>query len=602
MADQNDTTKFKLDLDIKEFAEGASKAQGMISKIGNSENLEGLVSGLSRVTVALAAVGVAAFAFKKALDFTLEAEQLQKVNNQFEMLSASAGVSSKELKDGLDQSAKGLVDTSDLLQTANKFLIEMGASAKKLPEVMEVARKATSVYGGDLKANFEQISQAITTGNTRMLRQLGIVVDADKAVREYAKANGLAANEISEAGKRQAILNETLALGKKQFAGMDENLDSATNSLRAIKVAFGEIGEVIVLVFDKYIGPYIRKFLNELKFVVNYWKNFIQGVAGDLQKSSQDAQKASDDMLAKNIVNTQAQAENQVKYMQDMSKLRADFLKEEAANLQSLEQLEQNLNAQNELAEQAHQDRVRAIKTQANLDDIQRALLMDQEDARFQEEQLRRERDLSDARVKMLDAYQKNSKDTYDGISRAFQADIVRQKAEITNAGKQGQKAYTALKSAGVGTFDAIGKAMVTNGNVGAAVADVLRKAFLGYLGDRAQTAGEVMLLEGIWPPNPAAIAGGGALIALGGALKAMAGGGGSDTPSASAGGGGGQQGPSSPATAQSFNQQQQREERRVSINIAGNYFETDSTRRQLMEIVRAETDATDFTYNKIGI
>jgi len=40
---------------------------------------------------------------------------------------------------------------------------------------------------------------------------------------------------------------------------------------------------------------------------------------------------------------------------------------------------------------------------------------------------------------------------------------------------------------------------------------------------------------------------------------------------------------------------------RSVTVQIAGNYLDTDQSRRYLLEMIRAETDATDFQYTQIA-
>ena len=279
MADDN-KVEFTLDLDVKSFTDGVAKATGVIEKLGSAESLAGLVEGLSTAAVALAAVGAAAYAFKEALNLEVEGEEIERVQKQFDTLAASAGISATALKDGMEKSASGLISTNDLLQIANKAIVTMGASADKLPQIMDVARKATAVFGGDFKSNFENISQAIENGNTRMLKHYGILVDSEAAVKKFAAANGLAANEISEAGKRQAILNEVLEQGQKHFKDVDENLGSTSNILAGLKTDFKEIGETIAVFFEQKLGPTIRAMLGGLKGVADGVKTYLQSTFG----------------------------------------------------------------------------------------------------------------------------------------------------------------------------------------------------------------------------------------------------------------------------------------------------------------------------------
>jgi len=110
------------------------------------------------------------------------------------------------------------------------------------------------------------------------------------------------------------------------------------------------------------------------------------------------------------------------------------------------------------------------------------------------------------------------------------------------------------------------------------------------------------MLLEGIWPPNPIAIAGGGALIALGAALKGQAGGGSSSSTSYD--GGGGSAASANPALANDnagMSTVQPTEKKTVTVQIMGHVFDSQESGLRIAQIIKDNADATDFNYKPIG-
>lgn len=311
MADEK-KVKFVLDLDVKDFTEAGLKAQGVISKLGNAEGMGELLEHLTSASLALGTLGAAAYAFKKAIDLSEEAEHLKQVDNQFKEITASAGISGIALKEGLEESSKGLIDTNHLLEIANKAIIKMGSSAEKLPEIMELARKSTLVFGGDLAQNFEAMTTALSNGNVRMLKAQGINIDATKAVQEFAKANGIAANEVSEAGKRQAILNAALEQGEERFKNVTGDLNKTTSILQVIKVSFIEIGEIFTLVFDKTIGPTLKAFLINFRDAMITMKQYTQATFGEGLDQS-NAQIALTEKKIQSLHETIERLENQKK-------------------------------------------------------------------------------------------------------------------------------------------------------------------------------------------------------------------------------------------------------------------------------------------------
>src|SRR6266478_536740 len=104
MADE-DKISFLLDLDIAEFTEKGLKAQAVVQKIGAEENISGLLEGLLKAGPILGALALSAYAFKKAIDLTEEAEQIKKTNALFESLAEQAGIAPEELKEGLEKAS-----------------------------------------------------------------------------------------------------------------------------------------------------------------------------------------------------------------------------------------------------------------------------------------------------------------------------------------------------------------------------------------------------------------------------------------------------------------------------------------------------------------
>lgn len=280
MAGDNESVEFKLDLDTREFLEKLLHAKESVGRLGESENFAGLLEGLSKASLAIGVVGTAALALKTAFETVFEAEQIKQINDQFETLSKNAGIAGDVLSEGLKKAARGLVDDTDLLKAANRSIIEMGDSAKKLPEILDLARKATQVMGGNLVTNFEAINQAIATGSTRHLKQLGIIVDSDKAMREYAKSIGVSVDALSQAGKQQALMNAVLETGGARFSGIGEDVKKATNTWTEFKVVIDQVKETMILAFDKVAGPAVRGWLAGLKEAATDAKRFIDDKFG----------------------------------------------------------------------------------------------------------------------------------------------------------------------------------------------------------------------------------------------------------------------------------------------------------------------------------
>ena len=134
--------------------------------------------------------------------------------------------------------------------------------------------------------------------------------------------------------------------------------------------------------------------------------------------------------------------------------------------------------------------------------------------------------------------------------------------------------------------------------------ADIMKGFMLNSIADIAQAQGEEMLAAAL--VNPAYAAAGAGLLVLSGAIRAAAGGlGKSSMGGTSFGGGdyGGVGSQSSFADQGAVNQLQPevQPKKTVHINVMGHYFETEQTKMALLQMIRENSDATDFIYNQIS-
>lgn len=294
MADEKQT--FKIDLDAKEFIASAQRATDALSGIADKAGFEKLIPQLAMIGKSLAVVVAAGAALKGAIELTLEAEAVAKVNRQFEALAENVGLSATEIKEGLSKAVEGLADDTDVLEAASRAMVTLGDAAGRMTEYMELARKTTSVFGGTLLENFEKITMAIGTGNTRLLRQIGLNVDAKAAMVEYARATNQAVAALTESEKRQALANAVLEKGQTILKGTTESTSSATLTLTKIGVEFKQMAETVAVLFERAFGSTIRAGLELFRRSLHSVNNTIKETFGN---ASEKAEAKADDLRVK---------------------------------------------------------------------------------------------------------------------------------------------------------------------------------------------------------------------------------------------------------------------------------------------------------------
>jgi hypothetical protein len=226
---------------------------GIVNKIKNIGPAFSIAAGIA--TAAIAAIGV-------AFERSLSGEKLQAAEKQFEAIAESAGLIGSELEKSIVKASKGTFDFSDNLESINKTIIELGVNANKLPQIMDVALKATSISGKSVEDTFKAITAAIESGNAKQLKQAGILIDGKKAFDEYGASIGLAGKELNLAQKQQALLNAAISQAGEKFKDVDVNSRPMQTALDRIKVALSEIGDSTAKAFNRNLGAYFADALN----------------------------------------------------------------------------------------------------------------------------------------------------------------------------------------------------------------------------------------------------------------------------------------------------------------------------------------------------
>ncbi len=663
MADNNDTTKVVLDLDNAEFVAKMKESLGLLEGLGEVEAMAKLTEQLVGIGLVLGPIVIAILAMKAALEMTEEAEKLKQIDATFEMLAENAGLAADVIKNDLLKAVGGLADEAKVLEAANKAMVTLGANASKMPQIMELARKATAVMGGDMLQNFNNIAMAMENGNVRMLRHYGIVVQTDTAQKAYAKSIGVGVEYLSQAGQKQAVFNAAMEQAEKKYRDVDVTITATSNATKNIATSLIEIKDTALLAWNALAGPTVRGVVEAIADKVGYLANRMKAVFGHGEAQATAKKKLLEDEIASLTVIIEKNehalipvgkwlglTERQKKHLDDMKAQLAKINEEEQ---KAAELAQHRAQAEGKTGEKApaqiNNDKLLAdkLKFEKDIIKIHEEALKAEEQLETNAQRLHEIRELeviktaaaSSAKITELkrDGLDKGviSQQQYSAavvsIQKKMEADIkqIRMKSneEEVEALKnlEKQTAYTAAGFAnswrrnsaqaandiknfaklGDMSFHSVGhnasQAFQAMGNGSKTAGEAMKGFLFGTIGDVAIASGEMHLLAGIWPPNPIELAEGAALIALGGALKAVGTSSGSSAPSGGGGSGGiGGSGPSS-AVASAATPPQAAQTKSFTLAVHGNIFETEQTKQRIVDLFRQSADATDYTFKTIG-
>lgn len=165
----------------------------------------------------------------------------------FERLTRSVGVAGEELVRQLQRASGDVINTSDVMIAAARALNE-GFQPQQLVRVMEIARQQSKLAGTDVTTAFNAITQAIVNQQSRALKQFGIVIDLEKVERDYAKALGVTASELTQAGTQQAVYQAVVESAARSTAVLSteqrtqfERLQQLSSQWKQLKEDLGKI-------------------------------------------------------------------------------------------------------------------------------------------------------------------------------------------------------------------------------------------------------------------------------------------------------------------------------------------------------------------------
>lgn len=156
-----------------------------------------------------------ALLWKSFIDSALENEPLQR---SFERLSESANISSKEMLDAMRKASKWTVADTKLMASANTALsLNVVQSADDMATLMEIARVKWQAMWRSMEEALDDIVRWLWRASPMILDNLWIVINQTEAQEEYAKSLWKTASELTEAEKKQALVNAVVKQWKQEL-------------------------------------------------------------------------------------------------------------------------------------------------------------------------------------------------------------------------------------------------------------------------------------------------------------------------------------------------------------------------------------------------
>lgn len=286
------------------FSSGTKEATKSFNSLFSTSSIGigTMVKGLGLATVAIGAVGYAVKeAFSAFEDLAKIADETNKVNKQFDFLAQKAGDTGGNLRSSFESVNLGIIDTEEILKSASVALTNLNLPTQDIAKNFEAARRTAVALGGDTIQNFEAINTAIASGNTRVLKQIGLFIDADSAVADYAKSIGVAAKYLTDAQREAAIFAAIQAKVSSSFSNVDLSTKTTSESFQQFRTAVSDVGEAIAIAFNKMFGPGVSSLLQKFSAGLSGIANEILANFGSNTEKAAAKQELLNDKLNEEI-------------------------------------------------------------------------------------------------------------------------------------------------------------------------------------------------------------------------------------------------------------------------------------------------------------
>ncbi len=222
-------------------AQSAQSAGGYFAKMGESVS-----AGIAGIVGPAAAATVALGALKGAADLTMAGASAQQTRGAFDQLAKAAGTTGAALMTALRSASGGEISDLNLQLAANKAnLLGVANSAEQFSVLMEIARDRAQKMGITTTQAFDNLVTGLGRGSALILDNLGIMVKESEVYNAYAASVGKSASALSDAEKKQALINAVLKDGAASIAATGGAIDSNAAAFARAGAVISNIGSAV---------------------------------------------------------------------------------------------------------------------------------------------------------------------------------------------------------------------------------------------------------------------------------------------------------------------------------------------------------------------
>ncbi len=191
------------------------------------------------------------------------AAEFEGVERGFRNLAKSTGFSEQAFRK-FRSATDGTINSLDLMTQANNvMLLGITKSEDQMAEMFDIAQRLAQSLGKDTAFGIESLVTGLGRQSKLMLDNLGIMIDVEKANKDYAESLNKSASSLTDQERKQAFVNATMSsarnlvnqLGEEQLTAKDK-LDKLSSSVDDLKIA---LGDAIFTIIEPFVDDFNSK-------------------------------------------------------------------------------------------------------------------------------------------------------------------------------------------------------------------------------------------------------------------------------------------------------------------------------------------------------
>ena len=177
--------------------------------------------------------------------FAQEAAKVEAMERGFNTLAGGSANASVAI-DKLGEATNGTLSNFDMFQQANNAMIlGVTRNSDEMADLFGMAKKLGDALGRDVASSVESLVTGIGRQSRMMLDNLGIIVDTEKAYKDYASELKKNASALTDAEKKQAFMNATLVAARQKIKDLPEGVSDANESFQQLSAATANLNQAI---------------------------------------------------------------------------------------------------------------------------------------------------------------------------------------------------------------------------------------------------------------------------------------------------------------------------------------------------------------------